>query len=85
MNRYVLVAATALSLSAGSAFAAGPQPIAAPNAYYGYYSSGYVFPNDGSPSADQPMARAVPQQQGPGPFSRLYLYSPSEGTDGTAG
>ena len=83
MTRYFLAAAAALGLSAGSAMAAQPQPapIAAPNGYYGYYSSGYLFPDDGSPSGDQPTARALPVPSGTGIFSHVYLYPPSEGAD----
>jgi hypothetical protein len=58
--------------------------VAAVNGFYGYYS-GYVFPNDGSPSGDQPTARSEAVPQGPGRFSRIYLYPPSEGSDGGNG
>ena len=95
MKRYLLPAAVALTLSSGYALAAGTdanmttvapanQPVAAASAYYGYVS-GYVFPNDGSPSGDQDTARAVVPHQGPGLFSRVYLYPPSEGSDGGNG
>lgn len=91
MKRYLLATAAVLTLSSGSVLAAGTgtnmtaaapsnQPVAAASAYYGYVS-GYVFPNDGSPSGDQDTARAVVPQQGPGLFSRIYLYPPSEGSD----
>ena len=93
MKRYFLATAAVLSLSAGSALAAGPdatttpvapatQPVAAASAYYGYssYSSGYVFPDDGSPSGTQAMAHAVPQPRH-GIFTEIYLYPPSEGSD----
>ena len=91
MTRYLLAAAAALTLSTGSVLAQGTdtnmtgaapsnQPVAAASPYYGYVS-GYVFPNDGSPSGDQDMARSVVPQQGPGLFSRIYLYPPSEGSD----
>jgi hypothetical protein len=88
MKRTFLIAATALSLSAGVAFAAGTDvpgtsatlayqpPVAAVSPYATYYS-GYVFPNE---FGDQPTARAVPQSPH-GVFSRVYLYPPSEGSD----
>jgi len=81
----------ALILSGGSALAAGPlpattdvQPQAAASAYYGYYNSGYAFPDDGSPSGTQPMARAVPEPPY-GIFTRIYLYPPAEGADPGSG
>jgi hypothetical protein len=94
MKRYFLATAAVLSLSAGSALAAGPDattttvapatpPVAAASAYYGY-TSGYVFPNDGSPSGTQSMAHAVPQP-GHGIFSEIYLYPPAEGSDSGGG
>jgi hypothetical protein len=93
MKRYFLATAAVLSLSAGSALAAGPDaptttvapatpPVAAASAYYGY-TSGYVFPNDGSPSGTQSMARAVPQP-GHGIFSEVYLYPPAEAATAAA-
>ncbi len=91
MKRYLLAAAAVLPLSTGSVLAAGSDagtaatqaspPVATANGYYGYYSSGYLFPNDGSPSGDQPMARPSPPQQASGIFSRVYLYPPAEGSD----
>jgi hypothetical protein len=91
MQRHLLAAVAGLALSAGSALAAGPdanatavpagQPVAGVSGYYGYYSSGYLFPDDGSPSGDQATARPVQQPQGPGLFSRIYLFPPSEGSD----
>jgi len=91
MQRYLLATAAALALSTGSALAAGPDgittvspatsPTAAASGYYGYYSSGYLFPDDGSPSGDQPTARALPVPSGTGIFSHVYLYPPSEGAD----
>jgi hypothetical protein len=89
MKRYLLTSGAALILSTGGVLAAGPAPTtavapAAPQAavspYYGYYNSGYVFPDDGSPSGNQPMARAV-QEPPEGIFSRIYLYPPAEGGD----
>jgi hypothetical protein len=95
MQRYLLVAATALTLSSGSVLAAGTTtavtpaappspPVAAESGYYGYYS-GYAFPDDGSPSGDQVMARPEAVPQGPGPFTRVYLFPPSEGSDAGGG
>jgi opacity protein-like surface antigen len=91
MHRYLLATAAALTLSTASAMAAGPDatttvspatsPPAAASGYYGYYSSGYLFPDDGSPSGDEPMVRPLPVPQGPGIFSHVYLYPPSEGAD----
>ena len=80
MKRYFLATAAVLGLSAGSALAAGPDattttvaptapPLGAASAYYGY-SSGYVFPDDGSPSGTQPMAHAVPRSRGTGSSRR---------------
>ena len=90
MKRYFLATAAVLGLSAGSALAAGPDattttvaptatPLGAASAYYGY-SSGYVFPDDGSPSGTQPMAHAVAQPRH-GIFTEIYLYPPAEGAD----
>jgi len=91
MWRHLLASATALVLSAGGAFAASPgglattvapaAPQAAASAYYGYYSSGYQFPDDGSPSGTQAMARPLPPQPRTGPYSHIWLYPPSEGAD----
>jgi hypothetical protein len=89
--RTYLLAVVGLALSAGGALAQSPvtntttapagQPVASANGYYGYYSSGYVFPNEGSPSGDDAMARPVPQPQGPGLLTRVYLFPPSAGND----
>jgi opacity protein-like surface antigen len=95
MKRYLLVAATALALSSGSVLAAGTTtavpaatppspPVAAESGYYGYYS-GYAFPDDGSPSGDQVMARPETVPHGPGIITRVYLFPPSEGSDAGGG
>ena len=51
MNRTLLVATAALVMSTGAVFAAGPSNDPASQSSRGLnYDSGYVFPDDGSPS-----------------------------------
>src|SRR5262245_18160627 len=86
MARMILATAAALAVSTGAAFAAGPTAPASqqppPNGFY----SGYLFPDDGSPSGDEPEAIPVlvpPTPTGIGglSFTHIYLYPPAEGAD----
>ena len=89
MKPALLAAVAALLLSTGSVLAAPnatttvtpsyQPPVAAESSYYTYYS-GYVFPDDGSPSGTEPMAKPIPQPS-TGLFTRIYLYPPAEGAD----
>ncbi|HEY2621690.1 MAG TPA: hypothetical protein VGI78_30440 [Acetobacteraceae bacterium] len=78
MKRSLLAAAAALVVSSGAALAAGApqyqQP--APNGY----SDGYVFPEYGTPPAEEPLAQQ-PGGIGGLRFSHVYLYPPAEGND----
>lgn len=87
MIRTILATAAALAVSTGAAFAASgpvtpaPQPLP-PNGFY----SGYLFPDDGSPSGQEP--EAIPVLVPPTPtgipglyFTHIFLYPPSEGAD----
>ena len=78
-------------MSTGAVLAAGPSMVSATQqSATGGYDSGYVFPDDGSPSGTEPMAHPVPQAPVPSgigglSFSRIYLYPPAEGDDSSAG
>jgi opacity protein-like surface antigen len=91
MRKFVLTTAAALALSTGAALAASPDPTMTPvapaiqapaavSAYSGYYS-GYVYPNEGLPTAEEFMARPTAPPSGHGIYSHVYLYPPSEGDD----
>ena len=83
MKCILLASATTLLLSVGSASAASLFATDAASFGMGYVS-GYVFPNDGSPSGDAPTAVYSPpptQADGHFHFSRVYLYPPAEGDD----
>ena len=87
MIRTILATATALAVSTGAAFAAdGPvTPAPQPLPQNGFYS-GYLFPDDGSPSGEQPDAIPVlvpPTPTGIGGvyITHIYLYPPAEGSD----
>ena len=83
MKSIVLASAATLLVSAGSASAAGLGATDAASFGMGYVS-GYVFPDDGSPSGDAPTAvySAPPTPtDGRFHFSRVYFIPPSEGTD----
>ena len=100
MRKLLLTTGTLLALSAGGAFAYSPdvtgqtvpsadQPQGAAGGY-GTFNSGYLFPNDGSPSSDEYLARPAspqPAQNGTGRFhfSHIYLYPPAESNDGGEG
>ena len=91
MNRTLLAATAALVMSTGAVFAAGSSNDPASQSSRGLnYDSGYVFPDDGSPSGTQPWAHPVPQQPIPSgigglSFTRIYLYPPAEGDDSGGG
>jgi hypothetical protein len=95
MKGTLIAGAVALALSASSAFAqsaslnateAVPATGQAPAMTYG--TSGYVFPDDGSPSGVEvtPVVPQAPTQHaGHLGLSRIYLYPPSEGSDSGGG
>src|SRR5262245_23608394 len=89
MIRTILATATALAVSTGAALAAGAPPGVPPNQQTpsnGGYYSGYLFPDDGSPSGEAPDA--VPVLVPPTPtgisglnITHIFLYPPAEGAD----
>jgi len=86
MTRTILTAAAALSLATGAAFAQGQVTPAYQQPGNGDFASGYLFPNDGSPSGDDPAAHVVQQQPANGfGVSHVYLFPPSEGADSGSG
>jgi len=86
MTRTILTAVAALSLATGAAFAQGQVTPAYEQPGSGGFATGYLLPNDGSPSGDEPTAHVLPQQPSSGfAISHVYLYPPSEGSDNGAG
>ncbi|MEJ0017712.1 MAG: hypothetical protein WDN25_14340 [Acetobacteraceae bacterium] len=91
MKRLLLASAAGLAVTTGAAFAAGVPgtPGTAQPAQDSFYS-GYLFPDDGSPSGDEPTAIPVPQPSTPTGigglnFTHIFLFPPSEGADGGDG
>jgi hypothetical protein len=88
MKKLLLTTGTLLALSAGGAFAAGPdvtgQPVPSANqpqgtvGAYATFNMGYVFPNSGSPSSAGPLA---PPAAAGSHVSGTYLYPPADTND----
>lgn len=88
MKKLLLTTGTLLALSAGGAFAAGPdvtgQTVPSANqpqgavGVYATVNTGYVFPDSGLPSSDAASAQGA---AGGFHFSRIYLYPPAESND----
>ena len=87
MTRTVFATVAALAVSTGVAFAADTAVVPAyqqPAA--SSFATGYLFPDEGSPSGDEPTAHVMPQQATPGgigglSYSHVWLFPPSEGSD----
>ncbi len=84
MMRTLFATVAVLAVSAGTAFAAeAPVVPAYQQPATNGFSTGYLFPDEGSPSGDEPNAHVVAPQPTPGglSFSHVWLFPPSEGSD----
>ena len=88
MKRTMLALVAAMAMPVGASFTADAAevPTQPPPVVTDSYS-GYLFPEDGSPSGDDLNVNPLPQQPEAGglSISHVYLYPPSEGADGNAG
>jgi hypothetical protein len=91
MKRMIIAAVAAIALPAGAALAQSPAAPAVSAAPPGGPYSGYLFPDDGSPSGDEPgvvpLAPQPPTPTGIGglTITHVYLFPPSEGSDDSGG
>jgi len=86
MTRTLFATVAALAVSTGAAFAADTPVVPAyQQPATSGFATGYLFPDDGSPSGDEPMAHVIPQQTPSGvgglSYSHVWLFPPSEGSD----
>ena len=88
MKRTMLALVAAMAMPVGASFTANAAEVPTqPSPVVTDSYSGYLFPEDGSPSGDELNVKPLPQQPSPvgQPYSRIFLYPPSEGADGNAG